>query len=36
MGQECGDGHREARCGWVYLRGGADEPQASKAALVAY
>jgi len=36
MQRECGDRLREAGCGWVYLRGGADEPQAGKAALVAY
>jgi len=26
VGREGGDGPREARCGRVYLRGGADEP----------
>jgi len=36
VGREGGDGLREARCGRAYLRGGADEPQAHKAALVAY
>jgi len=36
VGREGGDGLREACSGRVYLRGGADEPLARKAALVAY
>ena len=36
VGGEGGNGFREACRGRVYLRWGADEPQASKAALVVY
>jgi len=36
VGRECRDGVRESCCGGVYLRGGADESYASKAALVAH
>jgi len=36
VGREGWDSRRESRCGRVYLWRGADEPQASKAALVTY
>ena len=36
VGREGGDGPREACCGRAYLQGGAEKPQARKAALVVY